>query len=145
MAHVIPATKDAIIAALNTRTALSSIPKLYAPPTEYDDMQWGGIWIDEKVPGDSDWAQLGQGRRRLEFRVPIVIVAVTEGDDPRSTDLLAWGYFEEFEAALRASANFMGLIQQFGMVATENRVVPTGPQKWESSISGYVSCTSRSY
>lgn len=143
--HVIPATKDAIITALGTRPNLNAIPKLYAPPTEQGDVEWGGFWFEEEVPGDSNWAQLGAGRRRIEFRIPFVVMAVTESDDPRTTDRTAWGYFEEIEAALRASPSFSGLIQQFDMVATKNRVVPTGPQKWEASITGQVVCTSRSY
>lgn len=141
--HVIPATKDAILSALNTRAALSQIPKLYAIPTEQGDVQWGGIWIEEETPGDSNWAQLGQQRRRITFRVPFVVMAVTEGDDPRVTDQTAWSYFEEFETALRTSASFGGLIQQFDMIVAKNRVVPTGPKTWEASISFQVECTSR--
>lgn len=143
--HVIPATKDAIIAALGTRPALAQLPKLYAIPTEQGDVQWGGFWFEEEVPGDSNWAQLGAQRRRIEFRLPFVVMAATEGDDPRSTDLAAWTYFEEIEAALRADPDFNGLIQQFDLVATKNRVVPTGPKTWEASITGQVVCTSRSY
>lgn len=143
--HVIPATKDAIIAALGARSALNSVPKLYAQPTEPDDFQWAAIWLGEELVYDSDWSQVGAQRRRIKFRVPFTIVAITESDDARATDAACWSYFEEFETALRASPSFAGLIQQFDMVTSKNRVVPTGPKTWEATIIGMVVCTSRPY
>lgn len=147
MAYVIPTVKAAIITALGNRAALNNVPKLYAPPTEIDDVKWSGIWLGEEVKADDDWAQLGAQSRRVVFRVPFVIMAVTEGDDPQATDTQAWGYFEEFSAALRANPTLgaPSQVQQFDLVTSTNRVVPTGPKTWEASISGQVVVTSRSY
>jgi hypothetical protein len=137
--------KAAILTLLAARDALDDVQKRYSAPTEDSDITYSMIWLGEEVTSDDDWSQLGAQRRRVTFRIPFTIAALHTGDDPQATDALAWSYFDELIAALRSDPTLGGAVQQFDLITSRNRVVPTGPQQWEASITGTVICTSRAY
>lgn len=144
MAFPAPATKAAILSALQARPALANVQKRYSPPTEEEAVTWAMVWLGDTTIPDDNWSQLGAQRRRATFHVEFTVAAIEAGDNAQSAEATAWAIYDEVIAALRADPTLGGTVQQFDAVPAKCETGVSG-QQWTALVTGRVVCTSRAY
>lgn len=102
MASTVPATKAAIIAAIQARTEITTagVPVMWGSPTKESDFksktEW--IWLGNTEQSE-EWPGLGP-RRDEDYTVEVVTRVYRRGHEEQATEERAWALRDEVAAAV---------------------------------------------
>lgn len=154
MASSIPACKTAVLAILAARSGLTGVKLTRTGPTKDSDFAASpGNDVELIFLGRSenqtDWAELGTGRRTETYLLDITVWAEKWGDDPQTVEERAFALWGEVEDALRtdirASPSVLRTagVFQFATASYTALPGPAAPEKWGVRIDARVQFQAR--
>ncbi len=148
MATAIPACKRAVLTILAAREALADVTLTWSGPTKDEDFQDEMVFLGD-TEDNSDWAELGTGRRTEDFLLDITVWVEQWGDDPQAAEERVHALWDEVEDALRDDIRATPSTLRTAGVFTFNRATrrtttgPATPEKWGARVEARVQFQAR--
>ena len=148
MPSAVPAAKAAILTVLTARPGLAGVTLTWAGPTKDEDYVTEMVFLGDSEE-QTDWAELGTGRRVEDFTLGLVVYVEQWGDDPQSTETRLRVLWDEVEDALRddlraqpSTLRTAGVLQ-FDAIRKRVSTGPSTPEKWGARVDANIDFTAR--